>query len=117
MGHGYGVLGIVELSLFFDNILEVKISTLFGSYENSLPLVALLSLIGQFVLLVSLFNSKIQLTVKIVGNLLLLLSFCLLSKDFVSDDRSQISFMTGLAFLGTSIGLFLMIAKYKKLIS
>jgi hypothetical protein len=112
-GHGFGILGLIELFWFPYNVSKYDIQTSLDSYDKSLPFVALLSLIGQIVLLISLLNSKFQLALKIIGNILLLLAFYLLSKDLRDDEKSCLSFLTGLPFLITSIGLFILMVNEK----
>ena len=104
-GHGVGPIGIVEVfrfnSYFFHE--PIKFS---GSYDNTIPLSLIISLIGQLLLFVSLFNLPKQL--KMCAICILWLGFIYLTHNIVTGDKlSWFSFWSGTPFVICSVILFI----------
>ena len=101
-GHGYGFLLFIELPMFWGGS---EVSLYLDTYDKSLPLVSILSLIGQIILLIGLFFYKEQPAIKWLGLFLLLVGYAILSKFLLDDVKSLYSFCSGLPFLLSSIWL------------
>jgi len=110
-GHGIGFLGLIELfwlPQFYGIKTEDFSLSIASSYDKTLGFVALLSLAGQILLLITLLIKRQQTTllIKIVGLLLLWAGFFYLTHHLFVDTASLIGLITGLPFL-TFSGLLL----------
>jgi hypothetical protein len=109
-GHGLACIGLIELAgLFYGYRLgENPLSfSLTNSYEKSMGVSALFSLIGQIFLLLSLLLKKYNTIfwTRIIGLVLLWVGFYYLTHNFSDDPASQLGFFTGLPFMIMSIRL------------
>ena len=107
-GHGYGFLIFIEFSMSF---VSSEKGSYLDSYDKSLPLVSIISLIGQIILLIGLFFYKEQPVIKWLGLFLLLVGYAILSKFLLDDVKSLYSFCSGLPFLLSSIWLMSKLAR------
>ena len=107
-GHGYGLLLFIELPTFWGGS---EVGLYLDAYDKSLPLVSILSLIGQIILLIGLFFCKKQPIIKWLGLFLLLVGYAILSKFLLNDVKSLYSFCSGLPFLLSSIWLMRQLVK------
>ena len=109
-GHGIGCLGLIEIFWFpqFYGIGTEDFSfSLASSFDKTIGLVALLSLIGQVLLVSTLFvKGHLQIFwTQVLGLFLLWTGFFYLAHSFFTDNISQISVVTGLPFLIVSFAL------------
>lgn len=117
-GHGIACVGLFEIVGLFHkfNIGTEDFSlSLTASYDKSLSAVALFALLGHILLIASILTKSNEQTfwTKLVGLLLLWLSFCYLTHNSFSDDLSEIGFVTGLPFLIISLMLAFKLVKQK----
>jgi len=110
-GHGIGFLGLIEvfwLPQFYGIGTEDFSLSIASSYDKTLGIAAILSLLGQLLLLTTLLikGQQTTLLIKIAGLLLLWTGFFYLTHHLFVDTTSLIGFVTGLPFLGFS-GLLL----------
>ena len=103
-GHGIGFLGLIEIAWlpqhYFIGTEDFSLS-LASSYDKTLVIAALLSLLGQLLLLTTLLIKRPQtmFLIKIAGLLLLWTGFFYLTHHLFVDTASLIGFVTGLPFL------------------
>jgi general stress protein CsbA len=118
-GHGIAFLGLIEIFgiLSFNSGSEdFAISmSLESSYDKILGFVALLSLTGQLVLVISLFlkEQTRRFWIQILGLVILWIGFFYLTHNLFDDFGSMLGFCSGLPFLISSINFFVKIAKQK----
>jgi hypothetical protein len=103
-GHGVGPIGFIEVfgfsSYFFNQPILFS-----GSYDDTIPVSLIISLIGQVLLFLSLFNLSHH--IKIYAIALLWIGFAYLIHNIVKgDELSRFSFWSGTPFLICSIILF-----------
>ena len=122
-GHGIACVGLLEIVGLFHkfNIGTEDFSfSLTASYDKSLSVAALFSLVGHIFLIASLIitkNYKKAYWTKLTGLLFLWTGFYYLTHNFFNDDLSQISLVTGLPFLVVSIILATKMVRQKVSIS
>lgn len=119
-GHGIGCIGIIEILSLIGTLTgqifdkeDISFS-LTSTYDKSLLVVGLFSLIGQLLLIISLITKKPDKKVwtKIGGLIFLLIGFYYLTHNYFNDDLSKIGFFTGLPFLICSlVMLFKLVGK------
>jgi hypothetical protein len=109
VGHGLACLGLLELvwtvcALTGHHISQDFVSFSFtGSYEQSLCPAALLSFLGQAILLFSFtIKEPREIRIKLLGLSLLWVSYCYLIHNCLEDSASQLSFFSGIPFLISS---------------
>ncbi len=106
-GHGIGILFIYEI-LGFEFILDEEVN-LFGSYDERLIPVALISFFCQILLLISL-PAKPWKTKKMlitVFCLILVLAFLFLVRDFPESGIDQFSLIGGIPFFISAVILLI----------
>jgi len=100
-GHGIGFLGLFEILGFKEFIAgDVKFS-LSGDHENRLFTAAIISLVGQIILLRSFYEKALltKFTIIYVGLFILFFSFFVLANDLFNSELDAFSFWTGTPFL------------------
>ncbi len=107
-GHGIACLGLLEIVGLFHKFnigTEDFTFSRTASYDKSLSITALFAFVGHILLVISVAskNYKIIFRTKIIGLIILWLSFYYLTHNIFDDDLSQIGFTTGLPFLIVSI--------------
>ena len=109
-GHGIAPIGLFEVVILSDlRNLHLNIS---GSYDDRLPTVALLSLLGQCFLISSFFfDSNLKQKLTLTGCLILFAAVFILTTD--PQNLSTLSFLTALPFIATA--LFLSIKELRAL--
>jgi len=118
-GHGIGFVGLIELfwlkAGFVINSEYFSLS-LTASYDKSLGAVALFSLIGHTILILSLLikGYRIKFWLQIVGIIILWVGFYYLTHNLFSDELSLFSFSFGIPFLICSGVLFYKILYSRK---
>jgi hypothetical protein len=116
-GHGIAFLGLIEIFWFPSyNVGSEDFSfSLESTYDKILGFVALLSLTGQLVLVISLFlkEQNRRFWTQILGLVILWIGFFYLSHNLFDDFGSMLGFCSGLPFLISSINFFVKIAKQK----
>lgn len=116
-GHGIGTIGLLEifwLPQFYSIGTEDFSYSLNSSFDQILGFVALLSLIGQLLLLSAIFIEKIALVLSVTGLLILWIGFYYIIHNAFENEKSQISFVTGIPFLISSAILAYRIIKRNK---
>jgi hypothetical protein len=111
-GHGIAVIGMIELIVIPSFFKESYIQ---NTYENDLFLAAFILLIGQLLLIVSLFikhKLKVKGVFEVIGILTLLIAFFILVYP-MDDGLRKIGFYGGLPFL--SIAILTLIFHFKTL--
>lgn len=110
-GHGIGPIILIELFSIYTLIFEGEIAYNSGnfpdfsfsnSYEDMIMYFILYSFVGQIVFTISLLNifkKSIKISLRLIGILLMLFGFLLISKNLNIDDLSFFSFVTGIPFL------------------
>ena len=116
-GHGIGILGFIEI-MAVNEVLQGNLAfNLTGSYDERLPVVAILSIIGQSFLISSFFlNDTSKSALTITGCLTLLVGTFILTRDSHVMNSDMISLIFSAPFIVTAcILLFKEILMMKKL--
>ena len=116
-GHGIAPIGLFEIAALFhgfevmDGLFSLSLT---NSYDKSIAAAALFSLIGQSLLVISIFSNKYQRIVwlKNAGLAFLWIGFYYLTHNLFSDNISVFSFAFGIPFLIISGVLFYRIIQY-----
>jgi hypothetical protein len=106
-GHGIGCLGLIQIVGFTELFRgDIKFS-LTGKYDDRLFTAAMITTAGQIILLVAYFKKQPAQKFKIVyvGLITLILSYFILTVDFLSSTLDSFSFWGGIPFLVVSIFL------------
>lgn len=100
-GHGIAFLGILEFVTVFtwNNSADYT-----SDYDKNLPLVSLLSLLGQMLLVVSIFFKRKTLILSAL--MMLWIAIGILVKDLFENSIARLSFFSSTPFLALSIILF-----------
>lgn len=106
-GHGIGILFIYEV-LGFEFILDKDVN-LFGSYDERLIPVALISFFSQILLLISLRAEPWKLKKKLITVfcLILVLAFLFLVRDFSESNIDRFSLVGGIPFFISAVILLI----------
>ena len=109
-GHGIGFLIFAELfwlPKFYGVGTEDFSIAITDPLSQTIGFIALLSLVGQLILLgsVLLYNSKRTILIQFVGLVLLWTAYAYLSVSLFTGKEIQISFVTGLPFFVASLSL------------
>lgn len=109
-GHGIGFLIFAELfwlPQFYGVGTEDFSIAITDPLSQTIGFIALLSLVGQLILLgsVLLYNSKRTILIQFVGLVLLWTAYAYLSVSLFTGKEIQISFVTGLPFFVASLSL------------
>ena len=114
-GHGIAFLGLIEIFWipnFYDIATEDFSFSPASGYDKTLGFVAILSLTGQLVLIVSFFTkSHLKVWFHFFGLSLLWMAFFYLAFNIFEDSASQFSFITGLPFFIVSLILAIKIIR------
>ncbi|MFA6087876.1 hypothetical protein [Mucilaginibacter sp.] len=114
-GHGAGPLILFEAILFATVHSYNDYNFCIGfncTYDNSLLAVAFISLIGQILLVISIFRKSNRL--RLISIIALLLAFALLCHNFQNDNAAIFSFVSGFVFLALSVILIYFQLRQKK---
>lgn len=120
-GHGLACLGLLD-GFWIVAILtgqhgsqDLVSFSLRGSYEQSLGVAALLSFLGQAILLISFaINAPGKIRIKLIGLSLLWIGYYYLIHNCLDDSASQMSLFSGIPFLISSGLLTYRMAKGKQ---
>jgi hypothetical protein len=106
-GHGIAFIGLFEIAGLSHkfNIGTERFSFLPTSYIQSLPVAALFALIGHICLFIPIIarKTKTNLPIYFAGLMFLWISYCYMSLNFNNDNTSQISIVSGMAFIVISV--------------
>ncbi|QHT69999.1 hypothetical protein GXP67_26815 [Rhodocytophaga rosea] len=108
-GHGIGILSLIEVFLLPEILVDGLTFSFQSTYEKRLEVAALLSILGQCMLISSYFIKvdAIKLLIKIFSIGILWVGFIYLTYDFTSNSAANLSLITGIPFL--IISLLLMV--------
>jgi hypothetical protein len=116
-GHGIAFLGLIEIFWFPSyNVGSEDFSfSVESTYDKTLGFVAILSLIGQIVLIISLFlkEQDKRFWTQILGLTFLWIGFFYLTHNLLDDFGSMLGFCSGVPFLISSVNFFVKIVKQK----
>ncbi|HNN72719.1 MAG TPA: hypothetical protein PKG89_15830 [Ferruginibacter sp.] len=109
-GHGIGLLIFAELFWlphFYGIGTEDFSIAITDPLSQTIGFIALLSLVGQLLLLgsVLLYNSKLTILIQFIGLTFLWTAYAYLSVSLFTGEEIQISFVTGLPFFVASLSL------------
>jgi hypothetical protein len=107
-GHGIGFLGLIEIMAINEIFLGNITFNLTGNYDDRLPVVAILSIIGQSLLLIGFFiNDTAKAKLTITGCLTLLIATYILTKDSKDMNLDMISLIFSVPFIVTASTLLI----------
>lgn len=107
-GHGIAPLGLFEYVCVRDLISGDFHFNISGPYDDRLPTVGMVSLLGQLILIGSFFfRARVDTILTIISCVLLLIATYLLTQDAWESSIDVMSLITAVPFIGTAVVLMM----------
>jgi hypothetical protein len=113
IGHGATPLGFVEPMLLSEILTGETKFSLLGGYSSRLPACALISLVGQTIMLIAFFLNRLsQLYLTYLGLLIMYFALFVLALGFAAGKSDILSLLFAFPFLYASVRLFIHLIKH-----